>query len=91
MPGGKKAVSIARAKNHAPAIRPPTNLWEALDAQIGALTPPEDCVSVQQFAKRYNVNHRKASRIVARLVREGVLTLVGIYGPQGSKYYRLVP
>jgi hypothetical protein len=74
-------------------LKPPGDLWELLDAarmEIHVDYIPNNAFSLREFCDRYGVSDSTGRRQIQRLVRNGRVEVVGPFGPQNTKYYRMV-
>jgi len=73
-----------------------SKLWDALDrARAGmnlsdmAAKPPDGAFSLGEYAMQYNLSHSGARGQIKELIESGAVISLGLFGPKGTRYYRV--
>jgi len=69
--------------------KPPSDLWERLDAEYSHRTRPENSFTIGEYAKRYGITHSAAEVAIDRLEVAGVIECVGRYGSRNARHYTM--
>ena len=86
MPRPKKAVSSTISKSNK-VIKPPPDLWEALEAERAKRIPPSDAFTVAEYSKRFGITYSAAVGEIKRLANAGVIKEVGVFGYRRARHF----